>query len=53
MQLIIAAIVLAVLIAIAEVQWGIKEPWRTIAIIGLAALLISGILILLGVWPFR
>lgn len=55
MNLIIAAVVLAGLAALAEytLDGGIKDPWKKIIVVGIVILLVFGILMAVGVFPFR
>jgi cation transporter-like permease len=53
--MIVTAIVLAVIAALVDYFFGIKEPWRKIIYIGIVVLLIFGIVLLLvpGLFPLR
>lgn len=53
--MIVSAIVLAIIAAVIDYYWGIKEPWRKIVWIGIVVLLVFGIVLLLvpGLFPIR
>ena len=53
MNLIIAAIVLAALAALLDWWIGIAQPWKNVMIAGIAVLFIFGVLLALGLLPFR
>lgn len=50
-----SAIVLAIIAAIIDFYWGIKDPWRMIIYAGIVILLVLGVLLLLvpGLIPIR
>lgn len=55
MNLIIAAIVLAIIAAVCDKFFGIGEPWRKIIFVGIAVIFIVGLVLLLlpGLLPLR
>lgn len=53
MNLIVSAVVLAALAALLDWWIGIAQPWKNIMIIGIAIIFIVGVLLALGLLPFR
>jgi hypothetical protein len=53
--MIVSAIVLAIIAAVIDFYWGIKDPWRTIIYVGIVILLVLGVVLLLvpGLIPIR
>ena len=47
MQLIIAAIVLAIIAAVCDAFFGIKEPWRKVIYVGCVVIFVVGLVLLL------
>lgn len=55
MNLIIAAIVLAIIAAVIDHLWGIGEPWRKLVYAGVVVIFVVGLILLLvpGLLPLR
>jgi hypothetical protein len=55
MNLIIAAIVLAIIAAVIDHLWGIGEPWKKIIYAGVVIIFVIGLVLLLvpGLLPLR
>ena len=53
--MIVTAIVLAIIAAVVDYFFGIKDPWRTIIYVGIIVLFLVGIILLLvpGLIPLR
>lgn len=53
--MIVTAIVLAIIAAVIDFYWGIKDPWRNLIYAGIVVLLVFGIVILIvpGLLPIR